>query len=171
MQALRPVHPYGRQLTSWHLHGVPLNFDIVAACVATFTPQTSLPNGYPLLFQAHIPVSERPAHLHNGQLIPAAYTVANWTRKLLPLRGHYSAYLCLMGRPSSHRPMSQWEACSSPLWTAHFMWPTNTMHSRNLPFVITPSFSVNTVNCSFLIYAAIKYALYYWNDFIWLLFT
>ena len=70
-------------------------------------PTHLLPDGKPSLLQAHAPVNERSAHLHSGQLIPAAFTIANWTRKL-PWHGYYSAYFHLMGRPFSHRPMSQW---------------------------------------------------------------
>ena len=44
----------------------------------------------------------------------------------------------------------------------------NIMHSRKPSFVITPPFLVNTVNRYFMIYAAMKYATFYWNSFIWL---
>ena len=51
------------------------------------------------------------------------------------------------------------------LYTVHC---TNTMHSRKPSFAITPPFLVNTVNRYFVTYAAMKYATFYWNNFIWL---
>ena len=49
------------------------------------------------------------------------------------------------------------------LYTVHC---TNIMHSRKPSFVITPPVLINTVNRYFVIYAAMKYATFYWNKFI-----
>ena len=51
------------------------------------------------------------------------------------------------------------------LYTVHC---TNTMHSRKPSFAITPPFLENTVNRYFVTYAAMKYATFSWNNFIWL---
>ena len=44
------------------------------------------------------------------------------------------------------------------------------MQSRHPSFVTTPAVLVNTV-ITFLIYVEIKYASFYWNNFIWLPFV
>ena len=49
------------------------------------------------------------------------------------------------------------------LYTVHC---TNIMHSRKPSFVITPAVLINTVNRYFVIYAAMKFATFYWNKFI-----
>ena len=51
------------------------------------------------------------------------------------------------------------------LYTVHCR---NIMHSRKPSFVITPPFLVNALNRYFVVYAAMKYATFYWQKFIWL---